>query len=189
MNNTRRGSNQLIPQEIARIIAEKTVKPKATDVRKNLESSRNRNNNERTEEQTTNKHSYQNYRPQHNNSKLSETYTSPPIPIYLPPVRPPPPEDYTSNRHRMQHHVQQRWFDKNSHHIRPNNHRFPYVVTSRSSNKKSLFHQSMNEQTPTSTVMETIWFLDTDPKTLNNPHSSNYNPLLSYRNWAEMPFE
>ena len=28
-----------------------------------------------------------------------------------------------------------------------------------------------------------------DPKTLNNPHNSNYNPLLSYRNWAEMPFE
>ena len=189
MNNTRRGSNQLIPQEIARIIAEKTVKPKATDVRKNLESSRNRNNNERTEEQTTNKHSYQNYRPQHNNSKLSETYTSPPIPSYPPPVRPPPPEDYTSNRHRMQHRVQQRWFDKNSHHIRPNNLRFPYAVTPRSSNKKSFFHQSMNEQTPTSTVMETIWFLDTDPKTLNNPHSSNYNPLLSYRNWAEMPFE
>ena len=37
--------------------------------------------------------------------------------------------------------------------------------------------------------METIWFLDTDPNSLNNPHSSNYNPLLSYSNWAEMPFE
>ena len=37
--------------------------------------------------------------------------------------------------------------------------------------------------------METIWFQEKDPKTLNNPHSSNYNPLLSYRNWAEMPFQ
>ena len=37
--------------------------------------------------------------------------------------------------------------------------------------------------------METIWFHDMDPTNLNNPHSSNYNPLLSYRNWAEMPFE
>ena len=37
--------------------------------------------------------------------------------------------------------------------------------------------------------METIWFQEQDPRTLSNPHSSNYNPLLSYRNWAEMPFE
>ena len=43
--HTRTGTNQPTPQEIARIIAEKTVKSKATDVRKNLESSRNRNNN------------------------------------------------------------------------------------------------------------------------------------------------
>ena len=78
--HTRTGSNQLAPQEIARIIAEKTVRPKTTDVRKNLESFRTRNNNEKTEEQTTNKHSYQNYRPQNNNSKPKETYTSPPMP-------------------------------------------------------------------------------------------------------------
>ena len=37
--------------------------------------------------------------------------------------------------------------------------------------------------------METRWFHDTDPTNLNNSHSSKYNPLLSYRNWAEMPFE
>ena len=37
--------------------------------------------------------------------------------------------------------------------------------------------------------METIWFQDKDPRTLNSPHSSNYNPLLSYRNWANMPFD
>ena len=37
--------------------------------------------------------------------------------------------------------------------------------------------------------METIWFQDKDPRTLNNPHNSNYNPLLGYRNWSEMPFD
>ena len=171
--NARTGSNQLTPQEVALITAEKTVKSKTTDVRKNLESSRTGNNNERTEEQTTNKHSYQNYRPQNNNSKRSETYTSPPMPNYPPPVRQPPPKNYTTNSHRTQHRVQQSWFDRNSHHNRPNNLRFPYAVTTRSSNTKSIFHQSTNEQIPTSTVMETKWFLDTDPKTLNNPHNSN----------------
>ena len=62
-------------------------------------------------------------------------------------------------------------------------------MTPRSNNRKSFFHQSTNEKTPTETVMETIWFQDKDPKTLNSPHSSNYNPLLSYRNWADMPFD
>ena len=89
----------------------------------------------------------------------------------------------------MQQRVQQRWFERNSSHIRPNNLRFPYAVTPRSNNRKSFFHQSTNEQSPTATVMETIWFQEKDPRTLNNPHSSNYKPLLSYRNWAEMPFE
>ena len=37
--------------------------------------------------------------------------------------------------------------------------------------------------------METIWFQDKDPRTLNNQHNSNYNPLLSYRNSFEMPFD
>ena len=37
--------------------------------------------------------------------------------------------------------------------------------------------------------METIWFAEKEPKDLNNPHSSNYNPLLLYRNWAEMPYD
>ena len=89
----------------------------------------------------------------------------------------------------MQQRVQQRWFERNSSHIRPNNLRFPYAVTPRSNNRKSFFHQSTNEQSPTATVMEIIWFQEKDPRTLNNPHSSNYNPLLSYRNWAEKPFE
>ena len=37
--------------------------------------------------------------------------------------------------------------------------------------------------------METIWFQEKDPRNLSNPHNSNYNPLLSYRNWSEMPFD
>ena len=37
--------------------------------------------------------------------------------------------------------------------------------------------------------METIWFQEKDPRNLGNPHNSNYNPLLSYRNWSEMPFD
>ena len=89
----------------------------------------------------------------------------------------------------MQQRVQQRWFERNSSHIRPNNLRFRYALTPRSNNRKSFFHQSNNEQSPTATVMETIWFQEKDPRTLNNPLSSNYNPLLSCRNWAEMPFE
>ena len=104
-------------------------------------------------------------------------------------MTPPPPEDYTTDSKKMQQCGQQRWFEGNSSHIRPNNLRFSYAVTPRSNNRKSFFHQSTNEPSPTATVMETIWFQEKDPRTLNNPHSSNYNPLLSYRNWAEMPSE
>ena len=101
-------------------------------------------------------------------------------------MRPPPPSDYITEQPRTQTCAQQRLFTANS---RPNNLRFPYAVTPRSTNSKSFFHQSTNEQTPTTTVMETIWFQDKDPRTLNSPHNSNYNPLLSYRNWANMPFD
>ena len=180
--------NQPTPQELACIIAEKTVRPKVPDVSKNLESFRTRKYNTITE-QNTSTHSDQNNRPLNNNSKPSETYSSPPMPNYPPPARPPPPKDYSTTNHRMQHRVQQRLFERNSHHIRPNNLRFPYALTTRSRNKKSFFHQSTNEQTPTSIVMETIWFHKMDPKNFNNPHSSNYNPLLSCQNSAEKPFE
>ena len=171
---TQTALNQPTPQEIARLIAEKTVRPKATDV-KNLQSFRTRKSNTVTE-QNTSTHSYQNNRPLNNTSKPSDTYAS-------------PPEDYTTNSHRLQQRVQQRWFERNSNHFKPNNLHFPYAVTPGSSNKKSFFHQSTNERTPTSTVMETIWFHNMDPTNLNNPHIINYNPLLSYRKCAEMPFE
>ena len=114
---------------------------------------------------------------------------SPPLPNYPPPVRPPPPSDnYIIDQPHTQNNVRQRLFTRTTIPT-TNNLRFPYAVTPRSNNRKSFFHQSTNEQTPTETVMETIWFQNKDPKNLSNPHGMNYNPLLSYRNWAEMPFD
>ena len=177
-------TNQQTPQEIANLISEQVRKKRQSDTRRNLDSFLNRTNEQGT---STNTHSYQNNRP--NNKTQNETYVSPPLPNYPPPVRPPPPNDYTTENNSMQNSVQQRWFASNPHHISPNNLRFPYAVTPRSNNRKSFFHQSTNEQTPTTTVMETIWFQEKDPRTLSNPHISNYNPLLSYRNGSEMPFD
>ena len=172
------------PQDIARKIRNKFE-------RRNLKSFNVSNNS--TSEQGTNTgtnraiHSYQNTRPQlNNNSNSNDTYMSPPLPNYPTPVRPPPPMDnYPIEQPR---NVRQRLFTRKTN-PNTNNLRFPYAVTPRSNNRKSFFHQSTNEQTPTETVMETIWFQDKDPKTLSNPHSSNYNPLFSYRNWAGMPFD
>ena len=177
-------TNQRTPQEIANHISEHIGRKRQSDTRRNLDSFRNRTNEQGT---STNTHSYKNSRP--SNKTPNETYVSPPLPNYPPPVRPPPPDDYPTDNNKIQNSVQQRWFASNPHHIRPNNLRFPYAVTPRSNNRKSFFHQSTNGQTPTTTVMETIWFQEKDPRTLNNPHNSNYNPLLSYRNWSEMPFD
>ena len=189
---TQTALNQQTPQEIARIISEKVVKPQQSDAKRNQESFRTRKPYDITE-QTTNTitHSYQSNRPQirSQNNSQNDIHMPPPLPNYPPPVRPPPPEDYTTDINIMQQRVQQRWFERNFSHIRPHNLRFPFAKTPRSNNKKSFFHQSTNEQLPTATVMETIWFQEKDPRTLNNPHSSNYNPFLSYRNWSEMPFE
>ena len=176
-------TNQRTPQEIANHISEHIGKKRQSDIRRNLYSFRNRTNEQGT---STNTHSYQNNRP--SNITPNETYVSPPLPTYPPPVRPPPPDDYTTATNRIQNSAHQSWIATNPHHIRPNNLRFPYAVTPRSNNRKSFFHQFTNEQTPTTTVKETIWFQEKDTRTLNNPHNSNYNPLLSYRNWSEMPF-
>ena len=177
-------TNQRTPQEIANHISEQIGKKRESDTRRNLDSFRNRTNEPGT---STNTHSYQNNRP--SNKTPNETYVSPPLPNYPTTVRPHPPDDYTTATNRLQNSAHQSWMATNPHNIRPNNLRFPNAVTPRSSNRKSFFHQSTNEQTPTTTVMETIWFQDKDPRTLSNPHSSNYNPLLSYRNWSEMPFD
>ena len=170
------------PQEIARKINNKFGN------RRNLQSFDTSNNSTRNiSEQRTNiaVHSYQNTRPRQNyNQNTSNTYMSPPLPNYPPPVRPPPPSD----NYPPQSNVRQRLFTRQTV-PNTNNLRFPYAVTPRSNNRKSFFHQSTNEQTPTETVMETVWFQDKDPKTLSNPHGINYNPLLSYRNWSEMPFD
>ena len=78
---------------------------------------------------------------------------SPPLPNYPATVRPPPPEHYTTDSNKMQQRDQQRWFERNSSHNRPNNRRFPNAITPRSNNRKSFFHQLTNEQSPTATVM------------------------------------
>ena len=170
------------PQEIARKINNKFGN------RRNLQSFDTSNNStSNISEQRTNiaVHSYQNTRPRQNyNQNTSNTYMSPPLPNYPPPVRPPPPSD----NYPPQSNVRQRLFTRQTV-PNTNNLRFPYAVTPRSNNRKSFFHQSTNEQTPTETVMETVWFQDKDPKTLSNPRGINYNPLLSYRNWSEMPFD
>ena len=182
--------NTQTPQEIARKIRNKFQQSKQNEDRRNLQSFNNSRTTTTSEQGTsTNLHSYEHNRPVNNqNRSTTESYISPPLPNYPPPVRPPPPSDYVIENPRTQTHVQQRLFTKTANN-RPNNLRFPYAVTPRSNNKKSFFHQSTNEQTPTATVMGTIWFQDKDPRTLNSPHSSNYNPLLSYRNWANMPFD
>ena len=175
------------PQEIARKIQNRFGH------RRNLQSFDTGNNNiNNISEQGTNiaTHSYQNTRLRQNyNYNSSDTYMSPPLPNYPPPVRPPPPSDnYIIDQTHTQNNVRQRLFARTTIPT-TNNLRFPYAVTPRSNNRKSFFHQSTNEQTPTETVMETIWFQNKDPKNLSNPHGMNYNPLLSYRNWADMPFD
>ena len=175
------------PQEIARKIQNRFGN------RRNLQSFDTGNNNiNNISEQGTNiaAHSYQNTRPRQNyNYNSNDTYMSPPLPSYPPPVRPPPPSDnYIIDQPQTQNTVRQRLFARTTMPT-TNNLRFPYAVTPRSNNRKSFFHQSTNEQTPTETVMETIWFQNKDPKNLSNPHGMNYNPLLSYRNWADMPFD
>ena len=123
-------SKQPAPLEIARIIAERTVRPRNSDERKNLDSFRTRKNNQ-TAVETSDKTSlrYQNGRPVNNKTQDNVTYASPPMPMHPPPVRPPPlVEDFTYDHHRMQQRVQQRWFGRNWAHIRPNNLRFPYAV-------------------------------------------------------------
>ena len=175
------------PQEIARKIQNRFGN------RRNLQSFDTGNNNiNNISEQGTNiaAHSYQNTRPRQNyNYNSNDTYMSPPLPNYPPPVRPPPPSDnYTIDQPHTQNNVRQRLLTRTTMPT-TNNLRFPYAVTPRSNNRKSFFHQSTNEQTPTETVMETIWFQNTDPKNLSKPHGMNYNPLLSYRNWADMPFD
>ena len=175
--------NQPTPKEIAQIIKEQVTRKKQTENKRNQDSFYNRTNNNVSEQGTsTNVHSYQNNRPRNDdiNNTPNTVYQSPPLPNYPPPVRPPPPNDI---EHELpQYHVQQRLSNRYpTHrypsHIRPNNQHFPYAVTPRSNSRKSFFHQSTNEQSPTTTVMETLWFQDKDPRTLNNPHNSNYNPL------------
>ena len=80
------------PQEIARKIKDKFNQTKQIYDKRNLQSFLNRTKNEQGT--STNIHSYQNNRPLNQNQSPAETYVSPPLPSYPPPVRPPPPDDY-----------------------------------------------------------------------------------------------
>ena len=148
--------NTQTPQEIARKIRNKFHQSKQNEDRRNLQSfNPNRTNHTSEQGTSTNLQSYQNNRPVNNqNRSPTESYVSRPLPNYPPPVRPPPPTDYITETNQ-QTNVQQRLFSRTANN-RPNNLRFPYAVTPRSNNRKSFFHQSTNEQTPTVTVMETI---------------------------------
>ena len=134
-------TDQRTQQEIANHISENIGKKRQSDTRRNLDSFHNRTTEQGT---STNSHSYHNNRP--NNNTANETYVSPPLPTYPPPVRPTPPDDYTTATNRLQKSTHQSRIATNPHNIRPNNLRFPYAVTPRSNNRKSFFHQSTNEQ-------------------------------------------
>ena len=112
-------NNQRTPQEIANHISEHIGKKRQSDTRQNLDSFRNGPNEQGT---STNTHSYQNTRP--SNKAPNDTYVSPPLPNYPPPVRPPRPDDYTTETNKLQNSAHQSWIATNPHHIRPNNLRF-----------------------------------------------------------------
>ena len=174
--------NQPTPLDRALRIAEHTVRPKTLDVRKILESFRTRTNRNNQVNQTNQaditelkntKLSYQHNKPVnnhiHQHNERNNQKVSPSMPLHPPPVKPlPPVEEKTTNNNRMQQRVQQKWFERKSSHIRPNKLRFPYALTPRSNNIKSFFHQSTNKQSPTSTVSETIWFTEMDPRNLTH---------------------
>ena len=136
-------TNQRQPQEIANHISEHIGKKRQSDTRRNLDSFRNRTNEQGI---SSNTHSYHNTRP--SNKTTTETFVSRPLPTYPPPVRPPPPDGYTTATNRIQNNAHHSWTATNPHHIRLNNLQFPYAVTPRSNNRKSFFHQSTNEQAP-----------------------------------------
>ena len=166
--HTQTALNQPTPNDIAQVIKKQVTRKKQTETKCNQDSFYNRPNSNIQEQGTsTNIQSYQNNRPRNDgiNNTPNTVYPSPPLPNYPPPVRPPPPND--SESEFPQYYVQQRLPNRYpSHryptHIRPNNLRFPYAVTPRSNSRKSFFHQSTNEQSPTTTVMDTIWFQDKD---------------------------
>ena len=132
--------NTQTPQEIARKIRNKFQQSKQNEDRRNLQSFNNNRTTTTSEQGTsTNLHSYEHNRPVNNqNLSTTESYISPPLPNYPPPVRPPPPSDYVIENPRTQTHVQQRLFTQTANN-RPNNLRFPYAVTPRSNNKKIIF--------------------------------------------------
>ena len=152
--------------------------------------------------QPTMQHLY--YTNPYNNNNL---YTHPPMPVFPPPIvynphlpesMPEPPSEIngTTPVHNrlvkpvnpiVEHYNQvQRGEISNT---RPDNLRFPHAVTPRTNNPKSFFHLSTYEQSPSTHISETVWFKNDDPRFYANPDNEQYNPLLSFLNWANIPYE
>ena len=123
---------------------------------------------------------------------------NPPMPAPMPKPTPEPPTELngtTSVHNRFGKHVNpiiehynlaQRGEISNT---RPNNLRFPHAVTPRSTNPASFFHISTYEQSTSTRVSETIWLKNDDPRLYADPDNEQYNPLLSFLNWSNIPYE
>ena len=131
----------------------------------------------------------------------------PPMPVYPPPAAfsPPPPAPMpeppreingtTPVHNRLgkpvnpiieHYNLVQRGEISNT---RPNNLRFPHAVTSRIINPKCFFHISTYEQSPSTRVSETIWFKNDGPRLYADPDNEQYDPLLFFLNWSNIPYE
>ena len=110
LNNTQQISQT--PQDIARKIKNRF------DNRRNLQSF-NTNKNTNDQGTSTNIHSYEHNRlVQTQTRSTTESYISPPLPNYPPPVRPPPPSDYITDQPRTQSYNQQQLFTTNRNKVR-----------------------------------------------------------------------
>ena len=72
---------------------------------------------------------------------------------------------------------------------RPINLRFPNAVTTRISHPNNFFHQSTYEQSPNTSISDTIRFKNEEPINYANPNRDFYNHLISFLNWAKIPYD
>ena len=151
--------------------------------------------------QPTMQHLY--YTNPYNNKSI---YTHPPMPVFptpivysppLPESMPEPPSEIngTTPVHNrlgkpvnpiVENHNQVRRGEISN--TQSNNLRFPHAVTPRSNNPNSFFHLGTYEQSPIH-ISETVWFKNDDPRLYANPYNEQHNPLLSFINWANIPYK
>ena len=55
--------------------------------------------------------------------------------------------------------------------------------------RRVFFQQSTYEQSPSTSISNIIWFKNEDTANYATPDHDNYNPLLSFLNWAKIPYE